>query len=314
MKVLKWSGIAFILLLITIFIFVFSIHRRNFEEHRNYDEQVRLEAPGSLIRLSQGYTHYHFQGPEAGPAVVLVHGFSVPTEAWGDTATFLVEQGYRVLSYDLYGRGYSERPRVIYTGALFERQLIDLLDALEIRQPVVLAGLSMGGAVVMRTSAHHPERVRANILLAPLHQPLQPPMPERIARYLISGFYVPTVRKSLSADYLSQDQQNRIQQAYGAQMQIRGFTQALASSLCVFTTEDHPSFYRQTKEHGQPTLLVWGESDDVVPFSQAEGVRADALVADFLAIPEAGHAPHLERSDEVHLAILQFLRSLQGTE
>lgn len=311
MKVLKWFGIALVLLLIAILIFVLVSHRQNFEEHRNYDEQVRLEAPGSLVQLSQGYTHYHLQGPSDAPMVVLVHGFSIPAEAWGDTAAVLVAHGYQVLSYDLYGRGYSERPRVMYTGEVFERQLIDLLDALHIQHPVVLAGLSMGGAVVMRTAANNPERVLANILLAPLHQPLQPPpMPERIGHYMISGFYVPTLRASLVADYLTPEQQEQMLEAYDAQMQIRGFTRALTSSFYAFTTEDHPSFYRQTQEHGQPTLLIWGERDNVVPFRQSEGVRADALVVDFLAFPDVGHAPHLERPEEVQRTMLQFLQSL----
>lgn len=184
MKFLKWSAIVLISFLIVVSALVISSHLRNFEEHRDYDDLVRLEAPGSLVQLSQGYTHYRLQGGAGGPVVVLVHGFSVPSEAWGDTAAFLVDQGYQVLSYDLYGRGYSERPRVVYTGEVFERQLVDLLDELSIQKPVVLAGLSMGGAVVMRIAASNPERVRANILIAPLHQPLQPPpMPERVCRY-----------------------------------------------------------------------------------------------------------------------------------
>lgn len=311
MKILKWFAVALILLLIAILIFVFVSHRQNFAESRNYTEAVRAEAPGAMVQLSQGYTHYHLQGPSDAPVVVLVHGFSIPAEAWGETADVLAAAGYRVLSYDLYGRGYSERPRVMFTGEVFERQLVDLLDALHIDQPVVLAGLSMGGAVVMRTAANHPERVLGQILLAPLHQPLQPPpMPERMGHYMISAFYVPTLRASLEADYLSETAKARMIAAYEAQMQIRGFTRALTSSFYAFTTEDHPSFYRQTRGYDLPTLLIWGENDNVVPFSQAEGVRADAQVVEFLALPEVGHTPHLERPEQVHRTMLQFLQTL----
>ncbi|RUO18470.1 hypothetical protein CWE08_11155 [Aliidiomarina iranensis] len=311
MRVLKWFGIGLVLLLLAVLAYVFIAHQKNFVESQRLNVETRAQAPGDFVELTDGYTHYQIAGPENAPVVVLVHGFSIPMAIWGGTYRALESAGYRVLRYDLFGRGYSDRPRVQYTGAVFEKQLIELLDALDIQEPVVLAGLSMGGAVVMRTAANHPQRVAGNILIAPLHQPLQPPpMPERIGYYMLSGFYVPTIQQSIAAPYLSEEDSAAMQTAYDAQLTFRGFTQALTSSFYAFTTENHPAYYRTTKEQRQPTLLIWGTQDAVVPYSYSEGVQADAYVVDFLTVEGAGHTPHLEQAELVNQRILKFLNDL----
>ena len=112
-------------------------------ETAELDEAVRASAPGSFVRLSDGYTHYELDGPESGQPVVLVHGFSVPYFMWDPTFEFLTESGFRVLRYDLLGRGYSDRPKVRYDIDTFCQQLKELLDILGLEQ-INLMGLSMG--------------------------------------------------------------------------------------------------------------------------------------------------------------------------
>ncbi len=102
------------------------------------DDKARSVSPGDFVQLSQGYVHYQLEGPETGETVVLVHGFSAPMFIWERTVPALTKAGFRVLSYDLYGRGYSDRPDVAYDKDLFDTQLLELLDALDIRESEVL--------------------------------------------------------------------------------------------------------------------------------------------------------------------------------
>lgn len=67
---------------------------------------ARQSAPGEFAELSRGVTHYQWLGPEGGPLVVCVHGLTTPSFVWEGIAPRLAEAGYRVLTYDLYGRGY----------------------------------------------------------------------------------------------------------------------------------------------------------------------------------------------------------------
>src|SRR3972149_9257308 len=121
---------------------------------------------GSFIQLSDGVTHYELGGPQNGQPVVLVHGFSVPYFIFDPTFEALTKAGFRVLRYDLFGRGWSDRPRAKYNISLFVKQLKDLLDALQFQQ-VNLIGLSMGGPIAASFTARYPERVDKLALIDP---------------------------------------------------------------------------------------------------------------------------------------------------
>jgi len=116
-------------------------------ETRALDDAARRGATGKFVRLSDGVTHYELLGPDSGAPVILVHGFSVPYYIWDSTAAMLSAKGYRVLRYDQYGRGWSDRPKARYDADMYERQIQELLDSLHIAGPVHLAGVSMGGWV-----------------------------------------------------------------------------------------------------------------------------------------------------------------------
>ena len=116
-------------------------------ENKEIDDEVRASTSGSYIRLSNGFIHYELSGPDSGQPIVLVHGFSVPYFIFDPTFNFLTKAGWRVLRYDLFGRGFSDRPHVRYNIDLFVRQLKELLDALNIKR-VNLIGLSMGSGCI----------------------------------------------------------------------------------------------------------------------------------------------------------------------
>src|SRR5215831_21219811 len=132
------------------------------------DAAARRSAPGKFIRLADGVTHYDVSGPDGGRPIVLVHGFSVPYYIWDSTASALAGAGFRVIRYDEYGRGLSDRPDVDYTRDLYDRQLMQLLDSLHVTERIDLAGVSMGGLVTGTFAERHPERVRSLTLVDPV--------------------------------------------------------------------------------------------------------------------------------------------------
>src|SRR6056297_3832870 len=114
---------------------------------------VRENLPGKFIKLSKGYTHYELleangpnaDGPKGSDLVVLVHGFSSPMFVWDKVAPFLKKNGFNVLRYDLYGRGFSDRPNYTYDKDIYDSQLINLLSTLGYEDTSFhLVGLSMG--------------------------------------------------------------------------------------------------------------------------------------------------------------------------
>ncbi len=156
-------------------------------ETRVLDDQARLAAPGEFIRLPDGMVHYELKGPADGQPVVLVHGFSVPYYIWDPTFPALAAAGFRVLRYDLFGRGYSDRPDLPYTMDLFVRQLRGLIEALQLKVPLDLVGLSMGGPISAGFTDRHPELVRKLCLLDPAGFQTGKPLLYRLAGLTRAG-------------------------------------------------------------------------------------------------------------------------------
>src|SRR5512133_1271455 len=92
---------------------------------RALGDAERARLPGSFARLALGYVHYEISGPKEGALVVLVPGLSVPYSTWDRNASFLARGGFRVLRYEHFGRGFSDRPRCSYDLALYVSQLVE---------------------------------------------------------------------------------------------------------------------------------------------------------------------------------------------
>ncbi len=110
------------------------------DEPDRLDDAARSVAGGSFVRLSDGYTHYEVAGPEDAETVVLVHGTTVPLFLWDRNVEELASAGWRVVRYDLYGRGLSDRPDARYDLNLYVRQLEELLAHVAPSGPVDLVG------------------------------------------------------------------------------------------------------------------------------------------------------------------------------
>ena len=206
-------------------------------ETKELNEFTRKEADGSFVTLTDGVTHYELGGPENGKPVILVHGFSVPYFIFDTTFEFLVNSGFRVLRYDLFGRGWSDRPRVAYGINHFVRQLKELLDALNLKQ-VNLIGLSMGGPITTSFIAEYPDYVSKHILIDPigakrislgwlLEETKMPIVGELALGLFGSGNMV----KNIASDLFDPELVAYFQAQFRIQMQYKGFKCAILSTM-----------------------------------------------------------------------------------
>ncbi len=283
-------------------------------ETQTLDDAARALAPGQFVQLPDGFTHYELAGPPDKTVVVLIHGFSVPLFLWDQTFAGLVDAGFRVLRYDLFGRGYSDRPDVVYNQALFDRQLRELLDALGFTAPVNLVGLSMGGAIAVGFTAQHPERVRALALLAPAGYPTPASRMFWMMRipglgeWLFDRFGEKLIVGGLAKDFYTRDKVAELAARYRVQMQYQGFRRALLSTLRHGPISTMADAYRAVGKQTCPVLLIWGRDDRTVPFALSEKVRAAIPRAEFHPIDNAGHIVHYEKPEIVNPLLAIFFR------
>jgi len=282
-------------------------------EPRSLDDGARSTAPGTFVELGAGVTHYEIAGPPEAPTVVLVHGLLIPYYVWDPTFAALLEAGFRVLRYDLYGRGYSDRPNVAYDLALFDRQLVDLLSALDIDRPVDLAGLSMGGPIAITFSAQRPDQVRKLCLIDPAGFPLPKPLLAKLIQLPIVGEIVIGLfgEKFLTAkrsDDFSLHERLTHHERFIQQMRYRGFKRAILSTLRHDALSDLSEIYQRVGKQKTPVLLIWGREDRVIPFENHRKVMGAIPHAEFHPIEDAGHTPHYEKPTPVNHLIVEFLQ------
>ena len=309
---MKRAGSIILGLILSVFALLSFNYTRHDLETADIDDELRKSAPGQFVKTSMGFVHYQFAGPENGRVVVLVHGFSVPYYLWTGTFEMLADAGFRVLRYDLFGRGLSDRPDVTYDGELFDNQLVELLDALHISGKVDLAGASMGGPIIATFACRHSERIRTLAFFDPGYSHGQP-VPARLkmplwGEYLMTVDIAPALPQSQMADFDHPDRFPDWSDRYRPQMRFKGFRRALLSTIRNYIPTDWSKDYACVGKGTAPVLLVWGKDDRDVPFGTSREVRAAIPQAQFLEVDDAAHVPFLEHPEIVHPALVNFLR------
>ena len=97
----------------------------------------------------------------------MVHGFSTPSFVWRGLINKFLDKGFKVLVYDHFGRGYSERPRIPYGKDLYVETLRELIASQEIKEKVHLVGYSMGGPIVGYFAEKYSDQTKSMSLIAP---------------------------------------------------------------------------------------------------------------------------------------------------
>jgi pimeloyl-ACP methyl ester carboxylesterase len=154
--------IAVIILILLVLAIPFVLERRK----SPLSEAERANAQGEFAPLSQGVTYYRWFGPARGKVAVVVPGYAAPSVSMHDVAEGLGEMGYRVLVYDLYGRGLSDAPKGRQNRGFFLRQLNELLVFLDLTGELTLVGYSLGGSIATIFAAQNPHRINRVILFA----------------------------------------------------------------------------------------------------------------------------------------------------
>ena len=128
-------------------------------DRENVDiDEFRLNSGYQEVKLSEGITSYKDIGDKNSKVIVLVHGATFGSLAYEEYVNVFLENNYRVITYDQYGRGYSDRVHSGVSIELMEKQLKELIKHCEV-EDVILYGVSFGAAVVAKYAANNPENI-----------------------------------------------------------------------------------------------------------------------------------------------------------
>ncbi len=286
-----------------------------FNEPLELNAQTRAGLPGQFITLPDGVTHLEIAGPQDGPPVILIHGFSTPYMLWDRNFAALAEAGLRVVRYDLFGRGYSDRPAPPYDADRFDRQLDQLLDGLGFSGPVSLVGASMGGAIAAIFADRHPRRVRRLALIGPAGLAAKPSagalalFVPGVGEVLMTLAGNKIILGGLPDDFHQPERFPEYYEHYAAQLPYRGFKRALLSTMRRMPLAALGETYARIGRRDLPVLAIWGREDRVIPAATAAPRLQAALPGAVLhVIDAAGHNVQYERPEAVNPLLIDFLK------
>jgi len=271
------------------------------------DEDRLVDAAGQTWRVRES-------GPEQGPALILIHGFSHSLETWEPLADAL-ESDRRVIRFDLPGHALTgPRADGAYSVPATVDQIAALLDDIA-PDRFVIGGSSLGGLVSWRYAADHPDRVDGLVLISPGGYPNlgvgddPAPVPAQVRLFLTTAPDA-GVRAATGALYadpgrIGDDQIERI----GALMRVEGVGPALVERIEQFTLPDPNPVLR---EIDAPTVIIWGARDAMIPPTHGPRFAAAMPDAELVLIEDAGHMPHAEQAGEVSGVVRGFLAALDG--
>lgn len=249
-----------------------------------------------------------------GPPALLIHGFPLDHALWSAQIERLAPR-WRIIAPDLRGFGQSPSDAEKTTMREFADDLAALLVALEIDEPIVCCGLSMGGYVALQFWRHHPNRLRGLALCntragadAPDAAAARYEMADRVLREG-SGPLAETMLPRLLGKTTQRTQPawlERLGDGIRAS-EPRGFAAALRGMA------DRPDMTAALKQIVCPTLVIAGEEDVVSPPEEMHAMAAAIAGSKYVEIPAAGHLSPLENPAAFNAALSAFLASLPST-
>jgi pimeloyl-ACP methyl ester carboxylesterase len=253
----------------------------------------------------------------AGPPLILLHGFGGSMWQW-EYQQAALSPHVRVITPDLLGSGLSDKPDIEYRPDELLASLTGFMDALQIPQAIV-AGHSMGAGVAIGLALDHPDRVSKLILISGLPprvlENLTNPTIKRaletrapawlvsLGNWLFGGLMTERILKDIVYDPTQLtpsvlDRANRNRRRPG----VMGPILRVGKTLPLWESRFAPRIGSIT----QPTLILWGEEDRVLPLAVGQQLHATIPGSIFVAIPRAGHIPQWEQPALVNQHVLRF--------
>jgi non-heme chloroperoxidase len=274
-------------------------------------------------RENSGDIEIYYEDLGTGQPVILIHGFPLNGHSWEKQTAMLIDNGFRVITYDRRGFGASSQPSSGYDYDTFAADLDKLMTALDLRD-AVLIGFSMGtGEVTRYLSTFGRERVSRAVLIGAI-----PPFllktddnPNGVDRTVFDGikaaiaFDRPSYFTTFFKNFYNTDKlgggilsEARItDEAVQMSWNVAVGASAIATFKCVdaWLTD----FRDDLPKIDVPTLIIHGDDDRILPLASTSERLPKLIKNSRLSVISGGpHAIGWTHADQVNPEILKFLR------
>lgn len=262
---------------------------------KNVDDQTCVLADGTALR-------YRIEGPPGAPMLLLSNSLGTNIAMW-DAQTPVLTRRFRVLRYDSRGHGASTNAGRPYAIAQLARDVLSLLDAVEVAR-VHFCGLSMGGMVGMWLGAHADERIDRLILCntAPRigSAELWNTRIDAVRKGGIEAIADAVIDRWFTAEYRQRASRTVRQMRY---MLIANPVEGYAAACAAIRDTDQ---WDVLPDISRPTLIISGAHDVAAPPADGRRMAREISGAKYVEL-DAAHISNVEQPERFTSEVVDFL-------
>jgi len=298
--------------------------------------KIKIQAPPNAEVTTEywqweGHTIRYTKSGDAGPPLVLVHGFGGNADHWRKNTPVLGKH-CRVFAIDLLGYGFSSKPdpmsspqNEIYNFENWSRQLRSFVDEV-VMEPAFLACNSVGGVAGLQAAVDDNTKVKGvillNISLRGLHVSKQPALAKPFIKLLQTTLRTTDVgRKFFGNVARAETVKSVLREAYGDPTAVTdelvecilkpGLQPGAAEVFLDFISYSGgplPEDLLPQIDGGKtPVRILWGQKDPWEVVTEGRKYGAYPCVDRFIELPGVGHCPMDEAPDLVNPLLLEFV-------
>jgi pimeloyl-ACP methyl ester carboxylesterase len=248
---------------------------------------------------------------DSADVLVLVHGHPFNRSMWKPQIEAFSESGWRVIAPDLRGYGGTTVTPGKTTLDTFAGDLAALLDSLGIDR-CAIAGVSMGGQIVMEFVRLYGSRTRAVILSATFPQPetaegrrTRNAMADRLLREGMNGYATEVLPKMLAPRSIA-----ALPEVASAVLRMMQTTDPAGAAAALRGRAERPSYEDALRHLNVPTLIIVGDEDAFTSRSDADLMHGLVKGSSLIWMNGVGHLPNLESALEFNAEVTTFLKEL----
>ena len=261
------------------------------------------------------------QAGSTGPVVMLVHGMASGAGSW-DRVLPLLGKRCQVIAPDLLGHGESDKPKVAdYSLGAYASGVRDLLTALG-HERATIVGHSLGGGIALQFAYQFPERCERLVLVssgglgrevAAVLRAATVPGFEQILRLFSASWFTGAgagaakLLRRVGLEPGTDAKQSWRSLRSLADGPTRAAFTATVRSVIAAGGQRVSAVDRLYLAAAVPTLIVWGDSDRIIPVAHAEATHARIPGSRLEIVEGAGHYPHRDDPDRFAAALLDFI-------
>jgi len=245
----------------------------------------------------------HYIEAGNGAPLILIHGLADDVAVWDSVISPLAAR-FRVVALDQIGFGLSDKPLLNYRVSTFVDFLDGFLSELKIKR-ASLVGNSLGGWVAADFALKHPGRVERLVLS---DAPGYAALPKSMNPRTLSALRLATREDIRYLGPLTfHDKRFYEDVDLALKQRVAAGDSYTVSQILDSMIRGEDVLDNRLAAINQPTLVVWGREDKLIPLSFGERFHQEIKPSRLRIIDNCGHMPHVECPEKLNAVLLQFL-------